>query len=62
MSETWEDIEGDEDQEDEVERRDDTSDEEGDDNVEMDKLKCSPVSVIYGHAGRSLQYSATRHN
>lgn len=54
-SETWEDAEDDVAQQDEVDKRDDgdDSDDSDDDDVEEDSLKCSPVTVIYGHAGES---------
>lgn len=52
-SETWEEDEEDVVQDDELGRRDDEDEE--DDEVEEEALKCSPVTVIYGHAaGRGL--------
>jgi hypothetical protein len=59
LSETWEDTEEDVDQEAEVERRDDDLEGVDDEDVEIEKLKCSPVSVIYGHAGKSHEPKCT---
>jgi hypothetical protein len=52
-AETWEEADEDAAQKDEVEQRDD--DDESEDEVDEEALRCSPVSVIYGHAaGRGL--------
>lgn len=60
LTEEWEenDVEVDENDEleDRIEARDEDEDEEHglEDGVEESGLKCSPVTVIYGHAGRSI--------
>lgn len=52
-AETWEEVDEDAAQKDEVEQRDD--DDESEDEVDEEALRCSPVTVIYGHAaGRGL--------
>jgi hypothetical protein len=54
-AETWEDAEEDVSQQDERDqRRDDDDSDDDDEDVEEDSLKCSPVTVVYGHAGEWL--------
>lgn len=57
-AETWEDAEEDVSQQDEGDRRRDDDDSDDDDeDIEEDSLKCSPVTVVYGHAGEWLMVS-----
>jgi hypothetical protein len=57
-SENWEELEEDVSQEDEMVKRDSASGLDDEDEVDSERtedLKCSPITVIYGHAaGRGL--------